>query len=170
VTSPQRSFSGRWFQGGIAPRPFDIFQKISPSVSFWTASEVQFAGFGGGSAAAAGPSPLPPGPWHETQFVSTVFFALPIPFTGFFSAFASGGATQGPWAETTTAPAETTRVIAATAMPTDFSNALMTPPLVRTKRSSQIANPFNTRTTKVVKQLFGDFARMPASRSPPACR
>src|SRR5262249_47388250 len=130
-TSSQRSFSGRCFHRGIAPRPFDIFHKSSPSVSFCTASDVQFAGLGGGSAAAAGPSPLPPGPWHETQLVSTVFFALPMPLIGFFVAFASGGATQGPWAETTAAPAETTRTIAATAMPSDFADALMKPPLVR---------------------------------------
>jgi hypothetical protein len=63
--------------------------------------------------------------------VSTDFFALPTPLTGFFAAFASAGATQGPCADTTPAPAETTSVIAATAMPRDFSNALMKPPLVR---------------------------------------
>src|SRR5437867_3441427 len=100
----------------MAPRPFDIFQNNSPSVCFWTASEVQFAGFGGGSAAAAGPSPLPEGPWHDTQFVSTAFFALPTPLTGFFIALASAGATQGPWAETTATPVQTRNVIAATAM------------------------------------------------------
>src|SRR6476646_4165294 len=115
----------------MAPRPFDIFQKISPSVCFWTLADVQFAGFGAGSAAAAGPSPWPEAPWHETQLVSTAFLALPTPLTGFFSAFASGGATQGPWAETTKAPAETTRVIAATAIPNDFSNGLMKPPRER---------------------------------------
>src|SRR5256885_11741869 len=69
----------------MAPRPFVIFQKISPSVSFATLSDVQSAGFGGGSAAAAGPSPFPLGPWHVTQFVSTIVFAVPMPFTGFRS-------------------------------------------------------------------------------------
>ena len=66
----QRSFSGRCFHGGIAPRPLLIFQNSSPSVSDATLAEVQSAGFGGGSAAAAGPSPLPFGPWHVTQLVS----------------------------------------------------------------------------------------------------
>src|SRR5881296_1168989 len=83
----------------MAPRPFVIFQKISPSVSFATLSDVQSAGFGGGSAAAAGPSPFPPGPWHVTQFVSTIVFAFPMPFTGFFRFFASGGATHGSCAD-----------------------------------------------------------------------
>src|SRR5262249_827441 len=88
----------------------------------------------------AGPPPLPPGPWHDTQLVSTAFFALPTPLTGFFVAFASGGATHGPWADTTAAPADTTRTIAATATLSDFSNALMKPPLVRSSRSSQNRN------------------------------
>src|SRR5262245_56680498 len=104
----------------MAPRTFDIFQKSSPSVSFCTEADVQFAGFGAGNAAAAGPSPLPPGPWHDTQFVSTDFFALPIPFTGFFIVLASGGATHGPWAETTAAPTHTSSEIAATAMLSDL--------------------------------------------------
>src|SRR5437867_1364429 len=115
----------------MAPRPFDIFQKISPSDWLWTAAAVQLAGLGGGSAAAAGPSPFPLAPWHETQFVSTAFFAFPTPFTGFFIALASAGATHGPWAETTAAPVQTTSVIAATAMLSDLPNALMTPPLVK---------------------------------------
>src|SRR5262245_26862953 len=67
-TSAQRSFSGRCFQGGMAPRPVEIFQKISPSVSSWTAFEVQSAGFGV-SAAAAAPSPLPLAPWQGTQLI-----------------------------------------------------------------------------------------------------
>jgi hypothetical protein len=45
----------------MGPRPFEIFQKSSPSVSFFVLSPVQFAGLGL-SAAAAGPSPLPCGP------------------------------------------------------------------------------------------------------------
>ena len=57
LTISQRCFSGSEPQGGIAPRPFEIFQKISPSACFCTFSEVQSAGFVG-SAAAAGPSPL----------------------------------------------------------------------------------------------------------------
>src|SRR4030095_13208502 len=113
----------------MAPRPFDIFQKISPSVSFWTAGDVQLAGSGGGGAGAAGPSPVPEPPGHETQFVSTDFFAFPTPFTGFFSALASAGATHGPWAETTATPAHARSGIAATAMLSDFQNGLMTPPL-----------------------------------------
>src|SRR4029450_3393670 len=113
----------------MAPRPFDIFQKISPSVSFWTAADVQLAGFGGGSAPAAGPSPLPEAPWHETQFVSIDFFAFPTPFTGFFIALASAGPTHGPWAETTVTPVHARSETAVTAMLSDFQNGLMTPPL-----------------------------------------
>src|SRR5713226_4982337 len=126
--SSQRSFSGRCFQGGIAPRPFEIFQKSSPSLSFCTRSEVQLAGLGGGSAAAATPSPCPLAPWHETQLISTFFFALPMPLTGFFRFFASGGATHGPCAAATAAPA-TTRATPAIAATTDLPNALMAPPL-----------------------------------------
>src|SRR4029450_3736951 len=117
----------------MAPPRVDIFQKISPSVSFWPAADVQLAGFGGGSAAAAGPSPLPEAPWHETQFVSTLFFAVPIPFTRLFvpvsAPLASAGATPGPWAETTVTPAHARSGTAMTAMLSDFQNGLMTPPL-----------------------------------------
>src|SRR5437879_12997262 len=88
----------------MAPRPFDIFQKISPSDWLWTAAAVQLAGLGGGSAAAAGPSPFPLAPWHETQFVSTATFAVPTPFTGFFIALASAGATPSPCAVSSTTP------------------------------------------------------------------
>src|SRR5437867_207717 len=112
----------------MAPRPFDIFQKISPSDWLWTAAAVQLAGLGGGTA-AAGPSPFPLAPWHETQFVSTAFFAFPTPFTGFFIALASAGATHGPWAETTATPAHARSGTAAMAMLSDFQNGLMTPPL-----------------------------------------
>src|ERR687887_189240 len=130
----QRSFSGRCFHGGMGPRPFEIFQKSSPSVSFCTRSDVQSAGLGV-RAAAAGPSPLPDAPWHDIQFVSTVFLALPIPFTGFFIAFASGGATHGPVAAPCAhappnVPAATSATVA-TAAPTMLTNALMSPPSSR---------------------------------------
>jgi len=61
--------------------------------------------------------------------VSIVFFAFPTPFTGFFIALASAGATHGPWAETTATPAHARSGTAATAMLSDFQNGLMTPPL-----------------------------------------
>src|SRR5437867_10513183 len=155
----------------MAPRPFEIFQKSSPSVCFWTAADVQFAGFGGGSAAAAGPSPFPMGPRHDTQFVSTDFFAFPTPFTGFFVALASAGATHGPWAETTATPVQTTSVIAATAMLSDLPNALMAPPLVKPVPAHTIVmmfrkrKPFNTPGTNEVKQIFDARASRRASRA-----
>src|SRR6266550_966752 len=97
----QRWLSGRCFHGGIAPRPLLIFQKSSPSVSAASFADVQSAGLGGGSAAAAGPSPLPPGPWHVTQFCSASFLASARSFgsvffaaSGFFTFFASAGAFQ----------------------------------------------------------------------------
>src|SRR5213083_145119 len=111
----------------MAPRPFEIFQKISPSVCFCTATDVQFAGLGGGRAAAAGPSPCPLAPWHVTQFVSTTFFASPTPFTGFLRLFASGGATHGPCANAPGTPATRVRAAPATTAVTNFPRALMTP-------------------------------------------
>ena len=57
----------------MGPRPFDILQKSTPSASALTFADVQSAGLGL-SAAAATPSPLPPGPWHVTQFVSALEF------------------------------------------------------------------------------------------------
>src|SRR3989442_3734508 len=99
----QRCSSGRCFHGGIAPRPLLIFQKSSPSVSDASFLDVQSAGFGGGSAAAAGPSPLPLGPWHVTQFCSASFLAsarsLASPFlatNGVLVVFASPGALPPP--------------------------------------------------------------------------
>src|SRR6185369_8966631 len=124
----QRSFSGRCFHGGIAPRPLLIFQNSSPSVSDATLAEVQSAGFGGGSAAAAGPSPLPFGPWHVTQLVSMFFFALPTPFTGFFVPLASAGAFHSPCAHAAVIAAPATSVAATAATATDLSNALMARP------------------------------------------
>src|SRR5919106_5924305 len=112
----------------MAPRPVEIFQNSSPSLSLWTFADVQSAGFGGGSAAAAGPSPLPPAPWQVTQFVSTFFLALPTPFTGFFMALASAGAFHSPWAHAVVSAAATTSVTAATATVNDLGHALMTPP------------------------------------------
>jgi len=107
---------------GHGARPFEIFQKISPSEWLWTAATSSWQGLGAGSAAAAGPSPFHWPPWHETQFVSIVFFAFPTPFTGFFIALASAGATHGPWAETTATPAHARSGTAATAMLSDFQN------------------------------------------------
>src|SRR3977135_3249742 len=54
----QRWLSGKCCHGGIAPRPLLIFQNSSPSVSAAIFDDVQSAGLGGGSAAAAGTSPL----------------------------------------------------------------------------------------------------------------
>src|SRR2546422_5385634 len=82
----QRCSSGRCFHGGIAPRPLLIFQKSSPSVSLASFFDVQSAGFGGGSAAAAGPSPLPLGPWHVAQFCSASFLASARSFASPFLA------------------------------------------------------------------------------------
>src|SRR6266571_6986650 len=124
----QRSFSGKCFHGGIEPRPFSIFQKSSPSVSFASLADVQSAGFGGGRAAAAGPSPLPPGPWQVTQLVSIVFLALPTPFTGFCFFFASAGAAHSPCAHAADAATPTTSVATAAITASDFPNGLMTPP------------------------------------------
>ena len=87
----------------MGPRPVVIFQKISPSESFWTRTDVQSAGFGF-SATAAGPFPLPLSPWQDMQFnlatfspCSAVFLSLG---SGLFFAFSESGATHGPetWA------------------------------------------------------------------------
>src|SRR3972149_4935003 len=78
----------------MGPRPFEIFQKISPSLSPWTAAAIQLAGLTG-RAAAAGPSPPPLAPWQATQLASAIFLASAITLsdlaTGFFTFFASGG-------------------------------------------------------------------------------
>src|SRR5919108_4865642 len=131
----QRSFSGRCFHGGIAPRPLEIFQKSSPSVSDATLADVQSAGLGGGSAAAAGPSPLPFGPWHDWQFVSTSFLALAIAALsvflsarGFFVALASAGAFHSPCAHTADTAPTATRAAPATTI-NDLWNAFMSSPL-----------------------------------------
>src|SRR5256885_14648733 len=92
----QRWLSGRCFHGGIAPRPLLIFQNSSPSVSAAIFDDVQSAGLGGGSAAAAGPSPLPPLPWQVTQFCSASFLPSapsiwPPLFVGLFEVFATAG-------------------------------------------------------------------------------
>src|SRR6266403_432124 len=152
----QRWLSGRCFHGGIAPRPLLIFQNSSPSVSDATFDEVQSAGLGGGSAAAAGPSPLPPGPWHVTQFCSASFLAsarsFASPFlaaSGFFTFFASAGAFHSPCAQTPDAtPAAS--AAAATATVNGLRNDLMGSPLA---------------TKKVVKRRH-DIMR---GRGPPAC-
>src|SRR5262245_5751509 len=151
----QRSFSGRCFHGGMAPRPLEIFQNSSPSVSLWTLAEVQSAGLGGGSAAAATPSPLPEAPWHVTQLVSTICFAFPMPFTGFFMALASAGAVHSPCADTTAIPAPATNTTAARAVLTNLASLLIgLPPWtivmkVRTRRPLIV-----TSATETVKELF----------------
>src|SRR5437667_29932 len=122
----QRCSSGRCFHGGIAPRPLLIFQKSSPSVSLASFFDVQSAGFGGGSAAAAGPSPLPLGPWHVAQFCSASFLAsarsFASPFlaaSGFLVFFASAGAFHSPCAQTP----ETTPLARSSIMPATVSAA-----------------------------------------------
>src|SRR2546428_11662699 len=131
----QRCSSGRCFHGGIAPRPLLIFQKSSPSVSLASFFAVRSAGFGGGSAAAAGPSPLPLGPWHVTQFCSASFLAsarsLASPFlatSGFLVLFASAGAFHSPCAQTPeTTPSASAAAAAATV--NGVRNGLMGSPL-----------------------------------------
>src|SRR4030095_11241358 len=97
---------------------------------------------------------------------------FPIPFTGFFIALASAGATHGPWAETTATPAHTSSEIAATAMLSDFPNALMTPPLTFKlvphygRDDVHKGESFNTPETNEVKQLFGARAPPRASSAP----
>src|SRR3989304_5798016 len=113
----------------MGPRPFEIFQKISPSLSPWTAANVQLAGLTG-RAAAAGPSPAPLAPWQATQLASAIFLAAATTLsdlaTGFFTLFASGGATHLPWAQTP-APSATT---ATNPTVTPNQRALMSPPLI----------------------------------------
>src|SRR5262249_24340778 len=94
----QRSASGRCLHGGIAPRPLEIFQNSSPSVSSCMRLDVQSAGLGV-SAAAAAPSPLPPFPWQDAQLTSAIFFpfstdSLPG-LSGLFWAFSDSGAVHG---------------------------------------------------------------------------
>src|SRR5262245_51982684 len=114
----------------MAPRPLLIFQKISPSVSPWTRADVQSAGLGGGSAAAAGPSPLPDVPWQVTQFVSTVFLALPTPLTVFFAAATHfGSAFHSPCAQVRPAAAPATSAVDAATTTADFRTGCMWPPL-----------------------------------------
>src|SRR5712692_8024523 len=114
----------------MAPRPLEIFQKSSPSPSAFTLADVQSAGLGGGSAAAAGPFPLPSGPWHVEQFVSASFLPSAADLgslgDGFFMLFASAGAFHSGCAQTTAAPATNTAVATAT---TYFVPVLMRPPL-----------------------------------------
>src|SRR2546430_5553545 len=135
----ERCSSGGCFHGGIAPRPLLIFQKSSPSVSLASFFDVQSAGFGGGSAAAAGPSPLPLGPWHVAQFCSASFLAsarsFASPFlaaSGFLVFFASAGAFHSPCAQT---PETTPIASAAAAAATidDLRNGLMGSPLAKKK-------------------------------------
>src|SRR6266403_563571 len=115
----QRWLSGRCFHGGIAPRPLLIFQNSSPSVSAAIFDDVQSAGLGGGSAAAAGPSPLPPLPWQVAQFCSASFLPSATSFgssffVGFLVFFASAGAFYSPCAQTPDATS-VARAAAATA-------------------------------------------------------
>src|SRR5262249_54588502 len=96
--SAQRSFSGRCFHGGIGPRPLEIFQNSSPSVSSCTRLDVQSAGFGV-SAAAAAPSPLPFAPWQDAQLTLAIFSPCSTTFlsagNGFFLALSASGTTHG---------------------------------------------------------------------------
>src|SRR3970040_1840347 len=112
----------------MAPRPLLIFQKSSPSDSACTLADVQSAGLGGGSAAAAGPSPLPLAPWQVAQLVSTFFLALPTPFTGFFAFLASAGAFHSPCADAAVMPAPATSVTAAATTVSVLRQALIAPP------------------------------------------
>src|SRR5437899_12916236 len=110
----QRCSSGRCFHGGIAPRPLLIFQKSSPSVSLASFLDVQSAGFGGGSAAAAGPSGLRLGAWHVAEFCSARFLAAArglagpvLAARGFFVLLASDGAFRCRGAQTPDTPPKT---------------------------------------------------------------
>src|SRR3972149_1289283 len=115
----------------MGPRPFEIFQKISPSLPPWTAAAIQLAGLTG-RAAAAGPAPPPLAPWQATPLASAVFLAAAVTLsdlaTGFFSVFASGGAAHLPWAQTP-APSAKTATTATTPTVNPNQRALMSPPL-----------------------------------------
>src|SRR5882724_2743808 len=131
----QRWLSGRCFHGGIAPRPLLIFQNSSPSVSAAIFDDVQSAGLGGGSAAAAGPSPLPPLPWQVAQFCSASFLPSATSFgssffVGFLVFFASAGAFHSPCAQTPDATAVASAA-AATATVNGLRNDLMGSPLAK---------------------------------------
>src|SRR5882762_1543822 len=133
----QRWLSGRCFHGGIAPRPLLIFQNSSPSVSAAIFDDVQSAGLGGGSAAAAGPSPLPPLPWQVTQFCSASFLPSATSFGSSFFVrflvfFASAGAFHSPCAQTPDATPAASAAVAATTV-NDLRNALMGSPLATKK-------------------------------------
>src|SRR5947199_283517 len=101
LMTAQRSFSGRCFHGGIGPRPLEIFQNSSPSVSFWTWPAVQSAGLGL-SATAAAPSPFPFSPWQEAQLILAIFLPCSMTFlslgSGFIFAFSDADAVQCSWA------------------------------------------------------------------------
>jgi len=121
----QRSFSGRCFHEGIAPRPVEIFQNSSPSLWSCTRAEVQSAGLGL-RAMAAGPLPLKVSPWQGTQLAlaterpnSTLFGS---PGSGFFLAFSAAGTTHGAWAG-----AEPDKISAATAKTADGRAHLAVP-------------------------------------------
>src|SRR5437762_13146569 len=114
----QRWLSGRCFHGGIAPRPLLIFQNSSPSASAAIFDDVQSAGLGGGSAAAAGPSPLPPLPWQVTQFRPASFLPSATSFGSSFFAgvlvfFASAVACHSACAQTADARAVAVAAVAA---------------------------------------------------------
>src|SRR6266851_7606529 len=119
-TSAQRSFSGRKFQEGMAPRPVLIFQKISPSDSLWTTADVQSAGFGL-SATAAAPSPLPRAPWQDTQLTSATFLPCAIVLAsagrGFFLSLSAAGATHFPWASANAGTPSAAITLSASASP-----------------------------------------------------
>jgi hypothetical protein len=114
----------------MAPRPFEIFQKSSPSDSFFTVFDVQLAGFGF-SATAAGPSPLPFSPWQDAQLVLMDFSPSSCPFSGFLAFFASAGAFHSPCAHTVpTLDAAISAAPAATSA-SDFSLPMGPPLFVR---------------------------------------
>src|SRR5579863_4633671 len=99
-TSSQRSLSVRVsFQEGIGPRPLDIFQNSDPSVSMAIIfASVKFAGLTL-MVLAPGPSPRPFSPWQSTQLsvksCSASAKVSGVGGNGFFTFFASSGATQG---------------------------------------------------------------------------
>src|SRR2546428_7670818 len=150
----------------MGPRPFEIFQKISPSDSFWTLSDVQSAGFVA-SAAAAGPSPLWLVPWQGTQFCSITFLASPMPFSGFLVALASGGAFHSPcaWAHAVLAPAIATSTAAANIVFVLLPNARMVPPV---GGSCWCSPPFNNARTNAVKAPVPPLTTREGSATPEA--